>query len=562
MTRKDKEMPVYDSTRPVDPSRRIFLQGAFGAAALAAIGGSVLTACSPSGGAGGGAGGGAATTGGKATLPSYLRYQGLKPDLPGNVDGLSDAFFKFPTDRAKSVAKVPGDGSVVTALVESPKPTPPGKSQNAYWQHVSKEANVDLDLTIIPTGDWGSKFATAIAGGDIPDLVEIWAPPERPEMMPALFADLSKFIAGDAVKEYPNLANLSTEAWGLCAFDGGIYGVPVPRGTMSSLILFRRDDLIKAKDLDPDPANFEEFFALCRDLSDKKANTWALGGVPHDVLQQMVGLPAGWRDKGGALTAGHELPEAKETLAAAARLWAAGTIHPDSFSANVGPLRKQWFNSGTVSLVGDTYPAWGGYYAENTAGPSFDIGAMQLPGFDGGKPVTWRGNPIHNITGIKKADPKRVRMLLSVLDWLAAPFGTAEYATLNFGVEGKHFDTVDGEPIRNEKGNQEIALSLNYLAAGPPVFYQAGRKSVPQKQYDHQTWLVKHAVADPTLGLLSGTNSRQGEKLSKILNDARDAIVQGREKIDTWDTAVARWKSDGGDKIRGEYEKAIQETRA
>jgi putative aldouronate transport system substrate-binding protein len=544
--------PLKGSDMSVSPSRREVLRGALGIAAGAALGVPTLAACSSGPSSSGTA------SNAKATLPAYVPYAGSKPDLPGNAKGLAEAYFKYPAQLVKGVAEAPGDGSAVSALVESPLPVPPGKSQNRFWQAVNQQAKIDLSLTISPTSDWVNKFATVIAGGDIPDLVEVWTPPQRPDMMPALFQDLSEFVSGDAIKDYPFLANIESASWQQCVYKGGIYGVPVPRGAMSSLIMFRRDDLIKQRGVNPDPKNFAEFKQLCVDLTDTGKNKWALGGVPHEILQQMLGLPAGWKNEGGKLTSGSELPEMKNALSAAAELWKAGVIQPDSFSANVGTLRKQWFNSGVVSLVTDTYPAWPGYYRENTAGASFDIGAMKVPGYDGGDGTPWKGNPTHNITALKKASPERIKMLLRLCNWLAAPLGTQEHLLVNFGVEGVHFERQNGEPILNSRGIAETALSVGYLAAAPRAFYQPGLPDVAKKQHAHQQWLVEKAVSDPTLGLTSQTASRKAEQLDKKLSDLRDQIVQGKQPVDAWDEAVKQWRSGGGDQIRTELQEALQ----
>ena len=58
-----------------------------------------------------------------------------------------------------------------------------------------------------------------------------------PELLRAKFADLTEHLSGDAVKEYPFLANLPTESWRTCVFNGGIYGLPVPRAAV--LYVFR-----------------------------------------------------------------------------------------------------------------------------------------------------------------------------------------------------------------------------------------------------------------------------------------------------------------------------------
>jgi len=84
--------------------------------ALGAMGASLVEACAPAAPSTPAAGGAPAAAGGSLKLPTYVPFEGPKPDLPGNPQGLDPAFFKFPTDLIKSVATPPGDGSTITAI--------------------------------------------------------------------------------------------------------------------------------------------------------------------------------------------------------------------------------------------------------------------------------------------------------------------------------------------------------------------------------------------------------------------------------------------------------------
>src|SRR5205823_12827067 len=50
----------------------------------------------------------------------------------------------------------------------------------------------------------------------------------------AACADLTPYLSGDAVKEYPNLANFPTTAWPPTIFDNKIYTVPLVPGGASA----------------------------------------------------------------------------------------------------------------------------------------------------------------------------------------------------------------------------------------------------------------------------------------------------------------------------------------
>src|SRR5215472_1254945 len=94
--------------------RRAFVARA-GLVAAGAVGVSLLGACAPAAAPSAPAAGGApasgaagatpaAASGGAVKLPTYLPFQGPKPDLAGNEQGLDPAFFKFPTDLTQTVS--------------------------------------------------------------------------------------------------------------------------------------------------------------------------------------------------------------------------------------------------------------------------------------------------------------------------------------------------------------------------------------------------------------------------------------------------------------------------
>ena len=103
---------------------------------------------------------------------------------------------------------------------------------NALWQAVNKELGVNLNISVQPQADYGTvKLPTIIAGNDLPDILYIATNaiiPQLPAFLKAKMADLTPYLSGDAIKEYPNLANFPTPAWRQVVFNNAIYGVPVP----------------------------------------------------------------------------------------------------------------------------------------------------------------------------------------------------------------------------------------------------------------------------------------------------------------------------------------------
>ncbi len=541
--------------------RRRFLAGTLATAAAAVAGPSLLAACGTS----------PATNPTQDVsglkLPTYVPYTGVRADLPGNPQGLLDAFLTYPANPKRAFSTPPGDGSTVSAFVQTASPIPPAVGQNPYWQELNKRLGVNLQLTIVPTPDMPIKFSTLVAGNDLPDIIEPAL--NTPNGMPAGIAnlpawlasrchDLTPLLSGDAVKEYPFLANLPTNAWKQCRFNGGIFGVPVPRGVGGTL-MFRRDDLFSRLGVNPNPASFAEFNNICKQISDPRSNRWALAQAPLDFIRQMLGLPWRWRNEGGKLTSTYELPENKQALAAAAQMMKDGLIHPDSTSSTA-PV-KNWFNSGEALMISDRYTAWPQYFQNNVAGPSFDLGGMRPPKFNGGGFAgTWQAEPTNNFTAFKKTSTARIKELLKLCNWLAAPFGTDEFLFRRFGIAGTDYNLAGGSPVQTQAGVTQTVLGIRYIVDAPDVIFIPGSPEQTRKSYEYQKSIIPTSIKDPQTGLFSDTWSRKQGQLGTLINNAQNDILAGRQPVSAWDDVVRQWRSGGGDKVRAELETALAHT--
>lgn len=542
--------------------RRQLVTGALAAAATIA-GGGALVGCGDK--AKTNANSAAANQGVK--LPSYMPTSVVVPDLPGNDQGLLDGFVQYPTSVVTTFSGPPGRGDIVSAFVQTNSALPPPLAQNQYWRELNKRLGVDLRLTIVPTAELATKFAALMTAAELPDFIEPTATrasnasadlPALPQFLADRCQNLTEMLSGDAVKQYPFLANLPTAAWKNCVYNGGIYGVPVPRGVGGAL-LFRRDDILRQRGLNPNPASFADFRTLCRQVTDERANRWALaeaGGGMH-IVQQMLGAPNRWRNDGGKLTNVIETEEFKNALSAVIQLVDDGVVHPDSFVDN--PPTKKWFNAGNAVFTADRYTAWPQYYTENVAGAGFDIGGMRPPKYEGGGfAATWQAPPTNNFTAFKKADPDRIRYLLSICNWLTAPFGTAEYLFRRYGLPGVHYNLQNGDPVLTPAGVGQVSLGIRYIVDAPDVIYVPGNDAATRKSYEYQKSIIPTAVRDPTVSLFSDTWSRHQATLEGIVTTAQREVLTGKRAPSTWDDAVNQWRSAGGDQVRREYEDQLQ----
>ncbi|MGG7462985.1 MULTISPECIES: extracellular solute-binding protein [unclassified Plantibacter] len=546
--------PVTTGTVPAAFSRRGFLTASVGAAALGAL---ALSGCAPTGG---GAAGASAGPGG-LVLPTYVPFNGPKPDLPGTEKGVNAAYIAFPA-AASLVATVkgtPGDGDPITAMTQWWASAKPGMASNSYWKALNERLGGTFDVQLVPGPDYTAKFATTIAGGKLPDLFTIVPQPQLPRLLQSQAVDLTEYLSGDAVKAYPNIANQPTDAWNGAIHNGRIYSIPVSRGILPTVILFTRSDLLAEKGITPEVSSFDEFLELCVEINDPANGRWALANFPSDYLQQMLGIPNGWSEKNGKLTSAWEYEEQEAALDAGIRLIKAGVLHPDAFTNTAW---KERFYNGQAYFARDSLSAWTPYYSQfATAYPeqadTFSITGLKTPGFESGvTPSAWRGPSMSVAAGIGKASKDRVETILRVVDYLAAPFGSTEELFLRRGVEGEHFTWKDGNPTFTDLGTAEQFQPTD-LAAGPYVIYNTQYPEGVKGLHSFQEYLAEFAQFNPTNYLDSAAFHKSNGALTTQMTDTFNEIVQGRQPIGTWKDAVASWKSGGGNQMRTEFQAAL-----
>ncbi len=326
---------------------------------------------------------------------------------------------------------------------------------------------------------------------------------------------------------------------------------------------FIRADLFKAAGVSTSPKGFEELVDAGKALTDAKKRRWAYGlsTQPQGLLQKLNEEPNGWAEDGGKLTNRYETEQYKQSVNDMIALWKSGVMHPDSF--NTAQPFKALFNAGTVAInAGDGYPGWTQYILDNASNPDFELGLMPVYTRDGSKLANWTlGSGVYSITGLKKqSDPEKLKLILRVLNWLAAPFGTDEYFYRLYGQEGvDHTINADGDPVFTKTGTANTVLPIRYLADAPYTIYQPGRPQDADTQHKYQALEIPTGVSNPTVGLYSNTSATKNATIDKNFNDAVNDIIQGRKPISSLDDLIATWRKGGGDDMRKEYEEQLQD---
>ncbi|MFG3367652.1 sugar ABC transporter substrate-binding protein [Streptomyces sp. NPDC048156] len=542
-------------------SRRSVLQTIGIGTALAATGVS-LSACSTS------AGGDPLTNEGKklAPWPAYIPHPDApKPDLAPSDKGVQPGYVAYPKELKQSVAEKPGDGSKVTVWTITWGAPPKEKAKHKLWQALNKQLGVDLDLVVVPAMESQQKFATLVAGGELPDIIAVAQNlPNPTELIAAKCQDLTEFLSGDAVKDYPNLAAIPRYAWKAAGhIDGKLYRFPVERSRIGHSLYANVERLKKAGIWVPETGGIavDDFTKGLQQISGR--NKWAMGAAGtgafgYNTVAPAFGTPNWWSVKDGQFTGAVESDEFKASIEQLAKWQKAGVFRPDPMSHDA--TLSTDFQTGITATVSQSNVSFTGF--ETAVKDGFTLDAVRpFKPSNGAQPGHWFSPGADYFTVLKKAPKARIQMLLRVMDFLAAPFGTKEWELVNYGVEGTHFTRGDdGSPVQTKlalDGDSKDTLGIAFIATGQQVLFMpagvTGGADAVKRRHAFQTEVAEIGIADPSVGLLSKTWLAKYNELLLLKEDAIKAIVMGRKPLSSWDSMVKDWKAKGGDKAADEF---------
>lgn len=527
-----------------------------------------LTAC------GGGNGGSGPVKAKKLAMPSPVPAHPAEGVTISKVPDVPPAFVSYPAPW-QSVAEKPGKGGTFTTMQINYQPPPPTLSKNKWLQEFNRRIGATQKATLVSDETIAQKTQTFIGSGDLPDILYLnlgKVPAAVSSVQQGAFLDLSDYLSGPADKDFPNLGRLPQATWKNSAISGGLFGVPRPTPLLSSGMPLYRADWVRNMG-GTFPTNADEFAEFLKAFHSGNPTgtgqkTWSWGSVSpgdQECIMTMFGVPNLWKNNGGKLVKDIETDEFEACLEWLVARWKEGSFHPNS-AVNTYQQNSDLWNSGQLGvfgyglLPGLTYlPATP---IKGTKDLYNDIGAILSPGVQGGKGGYYQspGNfGMFCLPAKLKSNKARVRELLGILDYMAAPFGSEEFTFMNFGIEGHNYTLKDGQPTgsSNPVIQAEMASAygpspyeVNVYIPGPP-----SHSIEVQKLYESA---VPSSVANPVVGLITPTLVAKDADLTRIIRDGFVGIVTGRQSLAGGLKSLRRtWASQGGEKLRGEFQDAL-----
>ena len=493
--------------------------------------------------------------------PKYIPFSGVTPDLPGNpAVGIPPGYYRYPANPPKITSYPLPQTDPISFLTQgSASGVPLDRSDR--WKAL--QADVGNELPVIFGGvddEYTAKFQTSMAGSDTPSVVMMENVPELPKLLDAKFTELGEFIGGDRIKEYPGLATIPSTAWTVSTLNGRLWGVPQPRPP-AGFIMSTRGDLLSKRGIDKNqsPADGAELLELMKEMTDPSTPQFAMGAEPNvylmAIILEMLDAPNGWQEEGGEFTSAIETDQYREALTLCKSFWDAGVLHPNSFSEPGN--NSTWWQGGLTQVYIQPFINWA-YFTQRS--PEYDMGLIEIPRWDGSGPAT-KHTSIPAFRGYaaisKQESPERVREILRVLDYFAAPYGTEEYLRFNYGPSNKYYNITDGVPIATDAILNEPTV-LSYFGS-QSLADLTGPRELVDIQSEYLQRVMPSAKRNATLGLYSDSASSKGAAFDRNAADMASSVIQGRSSLSEWDALVEEWQGSLGKEIKAEYRQAFED---
>ncbi len=238
-----------------------------------------------------------------------------------------------------------------------------------------------IELTIIPPGEFVTKMGAAVAAGDPPDIASIDL------IYTPAFASAGQLVdITEYVRELPYADSLTPAHMNLGLYEGRNYAVPT--AVDGSFIVYNID-LFEQAGLDPDnpPATWDEMLEAMRainDLGDDIYGYWF--SMNCSGCNAFTFLPFIWASGGDVLSEDYseatiaEDPIVREALQFYNTIWEEGLV-PEGASIDSGANFATAFAAGNIGMAGTGNFALSLYQNDY---PDLNFGVFHIPGRDGG----------------------------------------------------------------------------------------------------------------------------------------------------------------------------------
>ncbi|MDF2924613.1 MAG: transporter substrate-binding protein [Paenibacillaceae bacterium] len=436
------------------------------------------------------------------------------------------------------------------------------------WKEIEKRTNTKLDITFVPSSNYGEKFNVALASGSLPEVALTFGITDANVMNAAMngaFWDISSYY-----KNYPQLGQYPQDVWrNTKAADGKNYGIPRSRALIGgpAFIAFRQDWLdklgLKLPETTDDIYNVLKAFVNNDPDGNGQKDTQGLVMFPspdgvnmqnfHALLGAFTGVPTGynyWTVQNDVFKSVLPAPEMKEAILYLRKLYSEGLLHKDFVTMKQQQMRDAGM-SGKVGALGEGMAgSWVVTEGLKKVVPQGDFTTLSYVTTASGQKYVSKGNGHNGVYLIRKqgVDEAKLKKILNFFDQLS----TEElWEIAQYGIKDVHFvkEGVAYKQTEQAKTDKVNPLFVGQLASRNEAYYYAyGAPNTPKERVEANVKrideMTPHAVANPMDGLTVASWTAIQKDYDKRVTDQILKIVLGTDTLENWDAFVAKMMAD------------------
>lgn len=336
------------------------------------------------------------------------------------------------------------------------------EADSDFWKWMEETYNVDYDVEWIASGSLTEKVGMLCNTGDLPDIIQTTTTTD-PIIVNAInegmFYDLT-----DLIPEYENLAALSQDSWNNSATNGRYYCIPRSRGQYNCSMFVRGDILDEmGVDVPVTLSEYENYFRYCKE----NYNMIPLTIMKDQLDEFFLGVfgdgsrnPVYTEDGNGIVY--YQLTESYAKFVEWLQKMYSEGLYGSEFPLYTGDTNSDLFLTGQTAMRYQNI--WHYYRLETTlqALEGYENSSLKLALYatsDDGQNISlnydagFYGGLFLNA----ELEEEKVRAILDFLNKTADP---DVYNIHRYGIEGVHWNMVDGLPVATEQGAKEVTNSF------------------------------------------------------------------------------------------------------
>ncbi|GAA0356504.1 extracellular solute-binding protein [Alkalibacterium iburiense] len=438
---------------------------------------------------------------------------------------------------------------------------------------IEEYTNTELDFTWIPDASKEERLNTALASGNLGDIVTVTIlnnSSVRNAYKAGAFWDVEPFL-----DDYENLSEISEDMRRSASIEGIMYGIPFQKPLARNGIVIRQDWLDNLG-LDV-PETLDELYEVARAFTeddpdgDGQDNTFGFidrADLKYGAFKTIAtyhGAPNEWLEEDGTFTPEFDTQEYVDAMDFLREAYENGYINQD-FAVTSKEDQQEGFAQGRAGIyVGNLVDARNLRNMSEGLQDHMELVQVNKMSVDGNSPRIWSdNNGIGGLLSIPVNEVETEEELRDVLQFLNDIIDEEVYMLMTAGIEGVHYEVDGNTTVRldDDLWQQEVQpfsssrpkeVGFDRYQEDDPVKVESDRLILENEEF---------AVLNPAYSLESETFSTNGSELAIIIEDATYQYILGDIDLAGFEDAVQRWYDQGGQQIIDEYEAAYEEAQA